>query len=512
MSIGTRVRDALITKPYRFQIQGIRFIEKCHGRALLGDDMGLGKTLQALAWAAIHPEIRPIVVLCPASLKWNWQRELQIHAGMQSQILNAHKAYGLKFRTLPTEKEKREGIRSQRKEKWFSTSLKRDRFIHKNRRTINVRSKPLRKFPKITEDILILNYEILGDWCLPLIKKVKPKLLIVDECHYVKNRGSDRTKLCRVLASACPYLIPLSGTPIVNRPIEFFPILNMLDPITYNSYWNFAMEYCGAKKGHAGWDYSGSTNTQELHNRVSKIMIRRMKSEVLKDLPAKQQSIIPVEIENRKEYEKAKHDFLNWLEEMEGKEKAMRAARALALVKIGKLKRLAAEGKMKFAIQWIKDWLEETDQKLVVFGVHRSVLGQLKEVFPSAATIDGSVPTIKRQHEVDRFQTDPKCRLFFGNLRAAGLGLTLTASSSVLFLELGWTPGEHDQAEDRVLRIGQKAASVNIYYLLGLDTIDERVWELLAAKRDIVSQVLDGKEIPPMSLKDLLSLVTKESA
>jgi len=494
MSVGTRIKEALKTTLYKFQVQGVRFIEQCDGRMLLGDDMGIGKTIHTIARDDIHPDIRPMIVVCPASLKYNWQREFKIHANLDSQVLDGHKCFQLVF-----------NADGEKKVKSFTSTEKRLQFIKKSK-GITVLDKPKNNPPPFTSNILILNYEILADW-MPIFAKLKPKFFVMDECHYAKERSTIRTKQCKKLARRCAYVLALSGTPIINRPVEFFPILQMLRPIEFDSFWNYAFEYCNPKRGFRGrgWDYAGASNTKELHERVSKFMIRRLKTEVLTELPPKQRSVIPVQIDNRSEYDKATENFLDWLEKKEGERKADQASKAEALVKIGKLKQLAAKGKIKTIVQWIKDWLEETDQKLVVFGVHRSILQELKDKFPTAAVVDGSVSNRDRQSAVDRFQTDPKCRLFFGNLKAAGVGITLTEASTALFLELGWTPGEMEQAEDRIYRIGQLAASVNIIYFLGLNTIEERVWEMIEKKRDICSRILDGKKIPVVSLRNLVS-------
>jgi SWI/SNF-related matrix-associated actin-dependent regulator 1 of chromatin subfamily A len=445
-SIGSRMRKALKTTPMRFQIQGVRFIEEYGGRVLLGHDMGLGKTMQAISWALLHPEIRPIIVVCPTSVKYVWQREFIKHAGMKSEVINGRKSYPL------------------------------------------------------TEEIIILNYEILSHWIDPL-KKMKPQLLIVDECHFIKSKGAQRTKACKKL-SKTPYMLALSGTPMINRPVELFPVLQMLRPYEYKSFWKFTFRYCDPKPGFRGrgWDFKGASNMEELHDRLSIVMIRCMKSEVLKELPQKQRTIIPVEIDNRQEYKQAQDDFLSWLRKTKSTEKANQAMGALALVQLGALKRLAAKGKLKVINQWISDWFDATNQKLVVFAVHRAIIQSLKESNPRAVVIDGSTKPKQRQEIVDRFQSNPACNLLLGNIRAAGIGITLTAASTVLFAEIGWTPGEHDQAEDRVLRIGQEADSVNIYYIIGRNTIEEDIIDLIDKKRDICSRVLDGKEVDSESI------------
>jgi len=425
----------------RFQRRGVRFIERRAGRALVADDMGLGKTLQAIAWLVRHPEARPALIVCPASVKHHWRRECQQYGNIAVTMLvgrTPHNPDG---------------------------------------------------------QVWIINYSILAWWTTTLGDR-KPRALIIDECHYVKNRAAKRTKACQKLARLCPNVIALSGTPILSRPVEFFPVLNMIAPRDFTSFWKYAMAYCDPKPGFRGrgWDFRGASHVGELSSRVGPYMIRRTKEEVLKELPQKTRVTLPVEIDNRAEYIEAREHFLRWLAKVGGKQAARRAANAQHLVRLGKLKRLAAEGKLQSLKTWIKDWLEETGEKLVVFGRHRSIIGALHDTFPAAAVITGATPVDKREAEIAAFRSDKRCRVFLGNIQAAGTGLDglQRASSTVLFAELGWTPAEHDQAEDRVLRIGQEADRCLIYYMIGLETIEEKVLAIVQKKRNIVNGILDG--------------------
>lgn len=440
MSVGTQMRAVLKTEPMKFQVQGVRFLQKLGGRAIIGDDMGLGKTYQAIAWTAINPDVLPVVVVCPATLKGHWQRQFKTHAGFETQVLEGREPG----------------------------------FIYSN--------------------VVIINYDILSYW-LEKLKKLKPKVLIIDEFHYVKSFKSQRTKACKALAKVCPHILPLGATGILQRPVELFPILQMLQPNEYKSFWRFAFKYCDPKKGYGGhWDFRGASNLEELHERLSKIMIRRMKKDVLKDLPPKNRTSLPIVIDNYPEYEQAEENFLEWLTGKEGKDAAKKASSAIGLSKLGRLKRLAAQGKLKKAKRWIEDFLEETDEKLIVFTYHKKVIAEMKKMFPKAAFIDGSVPNEKRQLQVDRFNNDSECRVFLGQLKAAGIGLDglHKAASSVLFLELGWTPADHEQAEDRALRIGQEAESVNVYYFVAVNTVEEKILAMIEDKHDIVNKVLNG--------------------
>lgn len=241
-------------------------------------------------------------------------------------------------------------------------------------------------------------------------------------------------------------------------------------------------------------NYSGASNLEELHRRVSEVMIRRTKAQVMQDLPRKSYTTLPVEIDNWKDYQEAQESIVRWYLKNKGSAAAKRASRATAFVRLQTLLQLAALGKVPALVSWVKDWLEDTGEKLVVFTTHTAVLRAIHKRFPDAAMIDGSVRMDLRDKEVTRFQNDPRCRLFIGNLQAAGESITLHAASTVLFAELGWVPTEHDQAEDRVLRIGQKANHVDIYYMIGADTVEELVMESLDRKQKTIDRVVDGCE------------------
>jgi SNF2 family DNA or RNA helicase len=442
-----------------FQTSGVAYIESRNGRALIGDEMGLGKTVQALAWLQLHPELRPAILVVPASLKLNWAREaVKWMDNPEVEILKSQKPY----------------------------------FVN--------------------GDIVIINYHILTHWQKKL-RKLKPAVVVFDEVHYAKNPKTLRSKACLALSKAAPHCLALSGTPITNRPIEFFNPIQLVDPTLYPDFWAFAHKYCNAKHNGRGWDFTGATNKKELHAKLtSTIMLRRLKVEVAKELPPKTRVVVPMEITNRKEYARAQIDLIRWIQKNQGQKKADAASSAEALVRIEVLKQLCYKGKTKAAIQWIEDFLE-SGEKLVVFATHKKTIRDLKEVFGDIAVVlDGSTAPGKRQGVVDSFQNDPKIRLFLGNLKAAGVGITLTAASATCFLELGWTPGEHDQAEDRVHRIGQLADAVTAYYLLAFQTIEEEIAELIDKKRAVLAAVLDGKDVKSSSLLgDLLRGYAKMS-
>ena len=430
---------------YPFQKEGLAFIENHNGRGLIADEMGLGKTVQALSYLGLHKEKRPALIICPASLKLNWKKEItKWLPGESVSIISGSKAFD-------------------------------------------------------KADTYIINYDIVNKQ-LERLEALDLQVIIMDESHYVKNAKAARTKACRELTKGVPHVIGLSGTPITNRPIELFTILNILDPIEWNSYWKYAQTYCGAKHNGYGWDFNGSSNTKELHDRLTRsVMIRRLKENVLKDLPAKVRCVVPMELSNRTKYKQAETSIIQFIAANEGLDRAEKAKQAEVLVKIEKLKQLALEGKLKQAIKWIEDYLE-TNDKLVVFATHTATLDALEAAFSNTVRVDGSTSQANRQKAVDDFQEKPNINLFLGNIKAAGVGLTLTAANATCFLEFPWTSGDLDQAEDRVHRIGQKADSVMAYYLVGEDSIDEYIAELIDEKRKVLTQVLDGKDVEDNSL------------
>jgi len=434
---------------YPFQQEGVSFIERRGGRALIGDEMGLGKTIQALAWLRIRPDARPVLIVTPASLKLNWKREIEKWVpGEEVEML-----YGQ------------------------STS-------------------------EITGTIAIINYDILHLW-VDEIRAFSPKVIITDECHFYKSNKARRTKAIKMISKGVPYFIALSGTPIINKPIEIYNALRLIEPSLFPNEWYFIQRYCNPKFNGFGWDYSGASNTKELHKILTNtVMIRRLKSEVYNQLPKKIRSYIPMELNNRDLYKQAERGFVTYVQTITKKDSdqtktSTKIIKARGLIEA--LKQLAVEGKMNSMIQWIKDFLEIED-KLVVFTMHRKTVDILMEEFKDIAVrFDGSTTQAQREKAVYRFQNDPKIKLFVGNIQAAGVGITLTAASNVAILELPWTPGELVQAEDRCHRIGQ-TKTVNIHYLLAEGTIEERIAKIIDTKRKVLDEVLDGKSTDKESL------------
>jgi SWI/SNF-related matrix-associated actin-dependent regulator 1 of chromatin subfamily A len=318
----------------------------------------------------------------------------------------------------------------------------------------------------------------------------------------IRNPKALRTRSIKYLAKNIPHIICITGTPVINRPIEFFTTLNMLDPVQFPNYFKYAQEFCSPSHNGFGWQYKGASNTEKLHELLTRsFMIRRLKKDVLTQLPPKTRTIIPMEINNRVEYNEARDDLIQYLSRTEGSDAAEKASMAETLVKFSKLKQLSIKGKLDLCIEWIENFIQE--QKLVVFCVHHNTIDALIEKFEDIAVkLDGRDSQNQRQKAIDSFQNDENIKLFIGNIKAAGVGITLTAASSAAFLELPWTPGECSQAEDRIHRIGQESSHVDIYYLAGFNTIDEEMAEIIDNKKKTIDAIMDGIDTEE---KDLIS-------
>jgi len=422
-----------------FQRAGVEYVVKvAGGRALIVDEMGLGKTVEALA-ALQALQAFPALVVVPASLKLNWEREAK---------------------------------------KWLPG------------KSVQV----LQNGEASTADVVVTNYDRLKKQ-LDALKARGFQAVILDESHFVKNRKAQRTEAAKEIARGAKCRLLLTGTPILNRPIELVTQLDILGRLgEFGGFWPFVKKYCGAAQGSYGWDMTGASNLEELNTRLrASCYIRRLKSEVLKELPPKQRSMLPMEVSNRAEYDKAEQNLIAWIRANMGDEKARAALRAQALVEINTLKGLTAKGKIKAVIEWVESFLE-TGQPLVIFGHLHSTIDALAEAFPQAAVLRGEDSIEVRQKAVDRFMQDESCNLFIGSMLAGGLGLTLTKASNVAFVELGWNPAQHNQAEDRVHRIGQQD-SVNAYYFVGERTIDEDILALIEKKRKVVDAATEGTAV-----------------
>jgi len=417
-------------------------------RVIIGDEMGIGKTIEALA-ALQAAEAYPVLVICPAILKRNWQREAQ---------------------------------------KWLPGKT----FCVLNGKTTKA-------IPQA--DIVIVNYDILQAW-LEYLQEVRFRGIIIDESHYIKNHRAQRTKCVLELSQDIPYRLALTGTPVINRPADLISQLKALGRLEdFGGYWDFTERYCDPETIYGRRDISGASNLKELNRRLREIgYIRRTKDEVLSELPSKQRTIICVDIQDqRNQYDRTQQEARDFIQSNINTGQYWdnnRRDSQHIFAKIEAMKQAAAHAKVKTIVQWTKEFLD-SGQKLVLFATHLDVidilvknLGQACEV----VSITGKTSEKDRQAAVDRFQTDPDVRLMVANIRVAGVGLTLTAASTVAFAELDWTSAAHDQAEDRCHRFGQTNA-VNVYYFLANETIDEDIYEIIERKRVVASLATNGLDM-----------------
>jgi SNF2 family DNA or RNA helicase len=340
-------------------------------------------------------------------------------------------------------------------------------------------------------DITILNYEIVQARLATLVAS-GPRALVADESHYCKNPQAKRTKAVRRLADAVPkdgLRLALTGTPVMNHADELIAQLRVIGRLgEFGSGASFSRQF------------EGELSEERLHWHLRRsCFVRRLKSEVLPQLPAKRQVVVPVSLNNEEEYRLAEDDVIEWLkaQPLDLKEldaKIAATLRAERLAQLTTLQRLAARGKLAAALTWIHDFLA-SGEPLVVFCRHREVQEAVLARFPDAVHILGDDSMTARQAAINAFQRPDGPQLIVGATRAAAQGITLTRASNVCFLELEWTPAIHDQAEDRCHRIGQRDA-VTAWYLLAADTIDETMTRLIQRKREVIDAVTDGRELP----------------
>mgnify|MGYP000939499091 CR=1 FL=1 len=437
-----------------FQKAGIRYALDRAG-VLIGDEMGLGKTIQAIGIINADPAITSAVVVCPKSLMLNWQRELS---------------------------------------RWLVRPL-----------TVSVGS--------TDGDVVILNYESLSKHIRTLTAR-QWGAMIVDEAHYIKNKKTVRSENVKAIAAKSARNIRLTGTPIVNRPVELYNIICDLHPAWAN-FWNYAKRYCNGGIGYGGhMDVTGASNLDELQQRLREtVMVRRLKSQVLTELPRKIRQIIEVEadadqkaaIRREREHEAASDERLAALRaavelSKAESEDAYRAAVArlteaseVDFTELARLRHETALAKVPAVTEHVRAILEDdADQKVIIAAHHHDVIDQLAnrllDFYP--VTLTGATKLEDRQTAVDRFQNDDRTRVFIGSITAAGVGITLTRANMVIFAELDWVPGNITQMEDRAHRIGQ-TETVLVQHLVLADSLDARMAQILVEKQKIIDSALD---------------------
>lgn len=447
-----------------FQRFGVKYITSHKGRILLADDMRLGKTVQTLKYIRENiKELLPIVIVCPSIAKWEWHDQALNNFGIKTTILD-----GIKPCKLDRNK------------------------------------------------IYVVNYDILYSWKYHL-KLLRPKTIVLDECHFAKNITARRSKasrqlckgfvhpedkkelfnkikklsidkqnrLVKLLNHRAKHIIAISGTPLTSRPIELFVILNILWPKVFNNYLDYGMRYCQSESNRGKIEFKGSKNLKELHLRLKKLgMLRRLKQDVIKDYKEPSVQVIPIDMNNPKQYRIKQRKLQNKLSYQKSKQKQLSS--------FMQMKMLAAELKMPFVFQWLNDFLERTNEKIVVFAHHHKIIKAIKDYYKDkAVVVDGTISHTKKKEAQTIFAKNKKVRIFIGNMQACGMAVSLKVSDTVVFVELPLTPGDLRQCEDRIFDI-TKNNQLFVYHLPARGTIEEIICKILQSKSNVVSDTLDG--------------------
>ncbi|XP_064402353.1 SWI/SNF-related matrix-associated actin-dependent regulator of chromatin subfamily A-like protein 1 [Halichondria panicea] len=431
----SRIETKLSTTLMEFQKEGVEYSIKRDGRVLIADDMGLGKTLQAIAVMSYYRSDWPLLVVCPSSVRLTWAEAFK---------------------------------------RWIPSLVVAD---------INVilTTKGCGSFCLVN----IISYDLLVRMSKDITEH-RFSAIIADESHFLKNYRTARSKAAIPVIKSARRAVLLSGTPALSRPIELYTQITAVDKnFRLVSHTQFGLRYCNGVKNQFGWDFSGASNMSELQLYLEdSIMIRRMKSEVLDQLPSKTRKMVLLDLSLPKGGSKEWKDYKRQLNDAGKLKKLERRTALLPLFDVtGKMKLPAVK-------DYILDMLEG-GRKIIVFGHHVSVLNGLCEALDKKAItyirIDGKTPADMRQALCDQFQHSEQCQVAVLSITTANAGLTLTAASTVIFAELFWNPGILVQAEDRAYRIGQKS-SVNVHYLIAKDTVDDFIWPLIQNKLSVLSQ------------------------
>jgi SWI/SNF-related matrix-associated actin-dependent regulator 1 of chromatin subfamily A len=435
-------------------------VEKLVGskRFILADDMGLGKTTSTII-AALETGAKKILIICPASLKINWEREIANYTDRSVYI-----AEGKKFST--------------------------------------------------ESDFVIVNYDILKNFHDPkekdnsLLFKSEFELVILDEAHMVSNAQAQRTKIINSYVKTIKRVWLLTGTPMTSRPMNYYNLLNIIESPVAQNWMAYAIRYCQGYQFTAGkrkvWNVTGASNLEELRDRTSKQILRRLKEEVL-DLPDK--IITPVYLRLKsKEYEDLMGEYYEWFDKNSNESSSL----TVQFSKLMKVRKVISNEKVKQTIEFVENIIDQ-GKKVIIFTNFTDTLQTIYQHFGKQAVyLDGSCNKVQRQFAVDQFQDNEKITVFVGNLKAAGVGLTLTSAEAVIMNDLSFVPAEHAQAEDRAYRYGQKN-NVLVYYPLFENTIEGAVYDILNHKKKIISTVM-GDEISENVgdvVEEILSLINK---
>lgn len=445
--LSTKTRARRKGKLYSFQGAAVEFLEKTEGRCLLADEMGLGKTIELLYWLNKRDDIIKVLVVAPANVIYKWGHEVLTWTDRMPQIVEGSKA------------DLEEGC------------------IH-----------------IMSYGIMTRKEEELSNY----------DLVVLDECHYVKGRKGKVKRVDAIynIAASCKYLVGMSGTPFLNRPAELYNMLHLLRPEEWPYFWPFGNKYCGGQLH----DFRAATNREELAERLSTVMIRRLKSEVLDQLPELTRTIVPMDISEMGEYKRLEKEVYEAIKSMDSHHKGYFVN---ALDKLSLLRRHIGDAKARASISWISNFMDTTDNKLVVYCHHHAVVDYLfKELYHyGITTITGKVRPKERADRITKFQRDNSPRIILIT-SAGGEGIDLFGVegidiSTILFVERNWTPAREEQAEARLHRLGQSSA-VQAVYLVARRTVDERINAMINNKREVLRDIIGVEDITASIVPGLL--------
>lgn len=461
---------------YPFQKEGVEKMLSMNSNILLADEMGLGKTPQGAVYLQLKKNSVPALIICPASLKKNWSNEIEKWTKYKTYIINGRNPQYLTeefIRKYPIWIINYDILAQENQERKKAELLARKRAKERGERRANKTIK-------------------VDGWCDELIKH-NFQTIIADEVQYIADPETIRARAIIQISEALPESKKLfiSGTPYETKTAQFQTILSILSPMEFGNRYKFLYRYCDPKKSFFGWKFDGLSNAEELHEKISRFMIRRLKKDVLTQLPPKIRAVVPMQVSpsERKIYDEVdwqfEQDIINGVKD-----------KTAQLGHISHLKKASYQAKEKAVIKWIKDYLTFQNQKLVVFIYHHSTYDSLMQEFGYCSVgLTGETPADdKRQEIVDRFQNDDKVYLFIGQIKASGVGLTLTKASATCFVEFGTTAPQHEQAEDRVHRIGQEADSVMAYYLILENSIEQDIMATLERRNKDMKKLMNNED------------------
>lgn len=438
--------------PKKHQIPAIESLIQ-HPRFILADDMGLGKTLSAIV-AAREIGAKRILVVCPATLKLNWKKEISFFENPKDIAI----VDGTDWKYA----------------KWVIVNYDILRNFHyMPQRGVSTKDLPL-------SPIQVSQFD----------------LVIADEAHKLKDAGSNRSKIFNSFIKDIPNRWLLTGTPITNRPVDYFNLLQICESPLADNWQRYVKKFCAAKQftnrstKKKFWVVGGHSNLEDLRKYTQNLILRRMKSEV-EDLPEKIIRPIYLPLASTVMYNKYMEEYELWLQEMKARGETPPIGEHLT--KLIKIRQMLSFDKISTTVELAKDFIEE-GKKVVIFTCFTETLDYIMEAMGEGAVrLDGSTPLIQRQRNIDAFQSSPKITCFCANIIAGGVGVTLTAGEVVIFNDLDWVPTNHVQAEDRLLRIGQKN-NVNVFYPLFDETLDIVMFDALIEKKAVINTVMGDNE------------------